>query len=114
MNGSPGPLIKWFLDAMKVEGIAGLVSKHEDKGAVARTIVGYTDGVKTLFFEGEVRGRIVSPRGENGFGWDKMFLPDGSDKTFGEMERSEKEKFSMRKIALVKLGGYLEGEMERG
>jgi len=108
LGGLPGPLIKWFLETLKIEGISELVGKYDDKKASAKTIVGYSDGERTMFFEGVVEGEIVAPRGKNGFGWDKMFLPGGSNKTFGEMTLEEKEKFSMRKIALLKLKDYLE------
>ena len=107
LNGLPGPLIKWFLDSLKVEGIADLVGRYDDGSAVAKTLIGYSDGDSVVFFEGNVKGDIVAPRGENGFGWDKMFLPEGSDKTFGEMSLEKKNEFSMRKIAFGKLKGYL-------
>lgn len=109
LNGLPGPLIKWFLKCVGDEGIYKLVENLEDKSAVAKTVVGFLDEKNNIvFFEGDVEGTIVSPRGENGFGWDKIFLPNGSDKTFGEMGLEEKNKFSMRKKALVKLKEYLE------
>lgn len=110
LNGLPGPLIKWFLETVGDRGIFDMIGGREDRSAVARTIVGYSDGDNVAFFEGEVRGEIVLPRGENGFGWDKLFLPEGSDKTFGEMDLGEKNKFSMRKMALVRLRDYLEGQ----
>jgi XTP/dITP diphosphohydrolase len=40
--------------------------------------------------EGKVFGRLVAPRGTLGFGYDPMFLPDGHDRTFGEMNAQEK------------------------
>ena len=107
LKGLPGPLIKWFLEVLKVDGIYDLVKRYEDKSAVAKTIVGYSDGNNIVFFEGIVEGEIVSPRGENGFGWDKLFLPGGSERTFGEMNLGEKNEFSMRKMALIKLRDYL-------
>jgi len=108
LNGLPGPLIKWFLESIEDKGIFDLIERFDDKSAVAKTIMGYTDGDNTVFFEGDVEGKIVAPRGENGFGWDKLFLPDGSDKTFGEMSLDEKNEFSMRKKALIRLKNYLE------
>jgi XTP/dITP diphosphohydrolase len=52
-------------------------------------------GSETLFFEGKVYGRLVwPPRGDAGFGYDPMFLPDGHVKTFGEMSREEKSGWS--------------------
>ncbi len=108
MNGLPGPLIKWFLESVKDKGIFDLVERYEDKSAVAKTIIGYTDGENMAFFEGEVEGDIVSPRGDRAFGWDKLFQPKGSNKTFGEMTLEEKNKFSMRKKALIRLKNYLD------
>jgi XTP/dITP diphosphohydrolase len=70
-------------------------------------MIGYTDGDQIVFFEGEIKGKIVSPRGTGGFGWDQIFQPEGYDKTFGEMSLEEKNKISMRKQALTKLKAYL-------
>ena len=62
-----------------------------------------TDGaVRT--FEGDVRGSLVwPPRGDNGFGYDPMFVPDGFDITFGEMDPDEKHAMSHRARAFEKL-----------
>jgi len=55
-------------------------------------------------FEGRVEGRLVWPmRGENGFGFDPIFLPNGHDMTFGEMDPSEKKAISHRTDAFAKL-----------
>lgn len=107
LNGFPGPLIKWLVKAIKQEGIAELVSKYPDKSAIARTIIGYSNGKEIKFFEGSLEGKIVSPRGTGGFGWDPIFLPKGFTKTLGEMNLEEKNRISMRKQALEKLKDYL-------
>jgi XTP/dITP diphosphohydrolase len=63
---------------------------------------------KTLFFEGEVKGQILeSRRGNNGFGYDSVFVPDGYDKTFAEMSADEKNSISHRKMAMSKLMDFL-------
>lgn len=55
-------------------------------------------------FEGQVFGQIVWPmRGENGFGFDPVFLPDGKSQTFGEMDPAEKHAMSHRAIAFAKM-----------
>jgi XTP/dITP diphosphohydrolase len=55
-------------------------------------------------FRGEAPGRLVwPPRGERGFGYDPMFVPDGGSLTFGEMDPAEKHKISHRARAFVKL-----------
>jgi XTP/dITP diphosphohydrolase len=55
-------------------------------------------------FEGEVHGRLVwPPRGRRGFGYDPVFLPDGRDETFGEMDPDAKHAISHRAMAFKKL-----------
>ncbi len=64
----------------------------------------YFDGEKFLTAYGEVKGRIIkSPRGKNGFGYDPLFMPDGYDRTSGELELDEKNKISHRAKAFNKL-----------
>ncbi len=106
LNGFPGPQIKWLLQSIRNEGIYELVSKYQDQGAVARTMIGYINGDNIQYFTGEVKGKIVAPKG-TGFGWDPIFQPEGYDITFGEMNAEEKNKISMRKQALVKMKEYL-------
>ena len=110
LNGFPGPLIKWFLKALGNKGIYELVSKYEDKGVVAKTVIGYADGKTVKFFEGVLKGEIVSPRGKENFGWDPIFKPLGFEKTLAEMSLEEKNEISMRKKALEKLKEYLESK----
>jgi non-canonical purine NTP pyrophosphatase (RdgB/HAM1 family) len=59
------------------------------------------------FFEGKVKGTVVSPRGANGFGWDVIFVPEGYDKTFGEMSFEEKNRISHRRLVVDKLSAFL-------
>ncbi|MFP6774415.1 MAG: RdgB/HAM1 family non-canonical purine NTP pyrophosphatase [Alphaproteobacteria bacterium] len=55
-------------------------------------------------FEGRVHGTMIwPPRGSGGFGYDPMFLPDGHDKTFGEIPYDEKQRISHRAVAFQKL-----------
>ena len=55
-------------------------------------------------YEGKIFGRLVwPPRGERGFGYDPMFLPDGEDLTFGEMEPQRKHDISHRARAFAQL-----------
>ena len=107
MNGFPGPLIKWLLKSLGNDGIFNLVSKYKDKTAVAKTIIGYTDGKKIRFFSGKLEGTVVKPKGKKGFGWDGIFQPKGFNKTLAEMSKKEKNKISMRKQALIKLKNYI-------
>ncbi len=79
-----------------------------DRSARFRTVISLIiDGKETLF-EGICEGRItVERRGTQGFGYDPVFIPDGSSKTFGEMDMEEKNRFSHRKKATQKLVAFL-------
>jgi non-canonical purine NTP pyrophosphatase (RdgB/HAM1 family) len=108
MNGLPGPLVKWFHKSMGVEGIYEMALKMGNQKAEAKTTIGYCDSKgKISFFEAEVKGKIVAPRGNIGWGWDKIFQQDGYNKTYAEMTMEEKNKLSMRRLALEKLKKYL-------
>jgi len=110
-NGLPGPLIKWFIKTIGLDGLYKMVSAFKNQNAIAKTVIGYaTNADNVHYFEGEVKGEIVKPRGTKGFGWDALFLPNGSKKTFGEMNMEEKIKYSMRKIATKKLLGYIQSK----
>jgi XTP/dITP diphosphohydrolase len=59
-------------------------------------------------FEGRVSGTLIwPPRGSKGFGYDPMFVPVGSDRTFGEMEPADKHRISHRAHAFRKLREFL-------
>ena len=108
LNGLPGPLIKWFLEKLGQEKLFTIAKKLNNFTAEAKTIVGHMDSRgKIKYFEGSVKGKISSPKGTGGFGWDQIFIPKGYKKTFGEMRPEEKHKISMRKKAFQKLANYL-------
>jgi XTP/dITP diphosphohydrolase len=70
---------------------------------VCALAVVWPDG-RSEWFEGRVEGTLVwPPRGENGFGYDSMFLPVGGTQTFGEMDPAEKHRISHRADAFNKL-----------
>ncbi|HIH25464.1 non-canonical purine NTP pyrophosphatase [Candidatus Woesearchaeota archaeon] len=106
MKGLPGPLIKFFEKSIGLDGVYKLGEVFGNK-AVAKCVIGYFNDNDIKFFEGMIDGIIVSPRGENGFGWDKIFVPDGYDKTFAEISSEEKDSISMRKLAFEKLKEHL-------
>lgn len=108
LNGLPGPLIKWFMKTIGVDGLYKIAEKFENQKATAKTIIGYAKDKDTIeFFEGSIEGTIVSPRGETTFGWDPIFQPSGSSKTFAEMDSSEKNAISHRRQAVQKLAEKL-------
>lgn len=113
LNGEPGvKSARYAGEARSFENnIDKLLSKladTTDRLARFRTVICLMYKGKTVFFEGICQGSIVAERrGSAGFGYDSVFVPDGSIKTFAEMTMAEKNSFSHRKKAIEKLTGYL-------
>ena len=100
-GGLPGPYIKYFLKAIKQEGLYKMACAFEDHSAYAQSIFGLQKDEKSEphLFIGKTDGEIVSPRGQKNFGlsgWDPCFQPKCSKKTYAEMEEDEKNKISHR------------------
>lgn len=108
LNGLPGPFVAWFLDQLKPQGILDMVQGKADRRAEVATCIGYADEHGAHTFLGTVAGTITTElRGEGGFGYDPIFIPDGQTKTYAEMTIEEKNAISMRSIALGKLRDFL-------
>lgn len=100
----PGPLIKWFLHELGNEGLCKLLDAYTDRTATAEVLFGVYDGKELKTYSGTANGTIAhSPKGEMGFGWDPIFIPNSSSKTWAEMTQEEQSATSMRRIALKKL-----------
>ena len=95
-----------FEDNMKL--LLEKMKDIKDRKAYFVTVIALIKDGKLYTFEGRVNGVITTaPRGEKGFGYDPVFLPDGYDKTFAEMTAEQKNKISHRGRALEKLAGFL-------
>lgn len=113
LNGEPGVKSARYagegrsFDA-NIEKLLSNLSGKSDRTARFRTVISLLiDGTETLF-EGICEGRIIEKkRGLKGFGYDPVFIPTGSDKTFAEMDIVEKNRFSHRKKATEKLVAFL-------
>lgn len=92
----PGPLIKWFLHEMKLDELSRLGREFCDGRALARCTLGLWKDGSCHYFTSEIDGNICAPRGTHGFGWDAIFIPTQSKKSFAEMEPAEKQRYSMR------------------
>ncbi len=96
-GGFPGPLVKWMLDTVGHEGMARLAASEGDTRATAICGLFFTDGDHEVYAQGASSGHLVlPPRGPNGFGWDPVFQPEGSELTYGEMTPAEKDAISHR------------------
>ena len=108
LNNFPGALAKWMSDSMGNEGICKILDNFKDRSAYAETCICFNDGKRCRIFSGKIRGTIARhPRGRTGFGWDRIFQPEGHAKTFSEMGMDQKDSMSMRAEAAMKLGRAL-------
>lgn len=81
---------------------------EENRNARFRTVIALIFNGETHYFEGTVSGTIIDDkRGGNGFGYDPIFVPDGYQKTFAELEEKEKNLISHRAKATKKLIEFL-------
>lgn len=84
------------------------MKNENDRTARFRTVIALTEGDGIKEFEGIVNGRIIeSLRGDGGFGYDPVFVPDGYDMTFAELSAEEKNSISHRGRAVAALLQYL-------
>lgn len=89
----PGPYIKWFVEGAGDQACCRMLDGFDDRGAVIRCTFGYYDGDRMEFFDSELPGRIAkTPRGENGFGFDRFFINEGLETTRAEMTQEENER----------------------
>ncbi len=111
LGGFPGTLVRWMLEATGPEGIARTVHALGDDRATARCRLLLLAGDRRVHGDGAVRGRIaVEPRGDGGFGWDVIFVPEGWERTWGETPAAEKDRESHRARAWRDLLGRLVGD----
>jgi non-canonical purine NTP pyrophosphatase (RdgB/HAM1 family) len=107
LNRFPGPFIKFLISSIGAKGISDLVRNYNEKTTVVRCVVCFFDGKEFKFFTGDVIGKIVSPIGKEGFGFDPIFKPNHSKKTFAQMKKEEKNTISHRAIAWKKFKDFL-------
>jgi non-canonical purine NTP pyrophosphatase (RdgB/HAM1 family) len=100
LGGLPGPFIQWFEQSLGLEGLCRLLD-GKDRLAVATSMFGLCTDGSVQFFSGSVSGSISQqPLGENGFGWDSIFIVEGGTKTWGELGAEGKHANNMRGKAL--------------
>jgi len=101
LNGFPGPYSSFVYRTLGVEGILKLLDGVDKRAAHFACVVAYCDGSHTTCFEGVVQGNVnFEPRGQQGFGFDPIFVPDqGDGRTFAELEVDEKNRYSHRALA---------------
>jgi non-canonical purine NTP pyrophosphatase (RdgB/HAM1 family) len=108
MGRLPGPFIKWFLEEIGLEKVCRLADLSPDRSAVASSIYTYYDGNDMKHFNGSLNGTISDhPKGESGFGWNQIFIPEQSRKTLAEMVDEEFKASYMRIKMIKQVGEFL-------
>ena len=104
----PGTFIKFLVDEVPFETICRMLDGLS-REAIARCVFGYYDGSEVKFFEGSLGGVIADhPVGENGFGWDKIFIPEGYTVTRAELNEDDDQKTYTTIKPFAELKDYLE------
>ena len=115
LDGRPGILSSRYAptDAERIAKLLDELKGVENRRARFVCVIAIAaNGEVIETFEGEVRGTILTaPRGENGFGYDPVFQPDGFDKSFAELTAEEKNRISHRAAAYAKALEFVEDEM---
>jgi XTP/dITP diphosphohydrolase len=113
LRGFPGPYAAYAYKTIGNAGLLKLLENVEDRKATFQSVIAYYDGhVAPVCFEGEAAGKITNEErrgnGKSGFGFDPIFQPAGSAKTFAEMIIEEKNGFSHRAKAVRKFAEWYE------
>jgi len=102
LGGLPGPFVKFFEKRLGDDALFKLALEQSEPATVI-CIVAYYDGRELVTARVDLQGTVVPARGEHGFGFDKVFMPAGQSKTYGEMSPVEKDTVSHRAKAVKKL-----------
>jgi XTP/dITP diphosphohydrolase len=109
LNGAPGVYSARYAgeNAAYKDNVEKLLSELQDvenRKAQFKTVMALSLGDEEFIVEGVIKGAITTePKGEGGFGYDSVFVPEGYTQTFAEMGDEQKNKISHRAIALQKL-----------
>jgi len=113
LNGAPGVISARFAGEQKdseanMQKVLDLLQGVDNRKARFRTVIALNYNNEEYLFEGIVNGRIIKERtGDMGFGYDPIFVPDGFDTTFAQMDVDVKNQISHRGRATAKLIEFL-------
>lgn len=104
----PGTFIKFYIEEIPYETICRTLDGLS-RNATAKCTFGYYDGSLMKFFESSLKGKIADrPKGEGGFGWDKIFIPEGYSQTRAELNEAEDKKTYLVIKPFDKVKAFLE------
>ncbi|MFP4001851.1 MAG: XTP/dITP diphosphatase [Candidatus Natronoplasma sp.] len=107
LNDFPGVYSSYVMKTLGCEGILSLMKNKKEREARFECVIGFL-GQEKKMFKGISRGRITrEKRGTKGFGYDPIFLPEESERTYAEMSSEEKNRISHRGRAMEKLLSFV-------
>jgi XTP/dITP diphosphohydrolase len=109
LKGFPGPYSSYVLETIGNQGILDLVSNKANRSALFRSVVAYKDGNNNLTFSGETRGIISDHISKGGWGYDPIFIPEGSSITYAQLGITNKIGVSHRTHALNHFAEWYRG-----
>ncbi len=109
LGGFPGPFIKfWYEQSVGAEKTCEIANHFDQHDCRFVNTLGYFDGKELHYFVEELPGSIpTEPRGENGYHWDVIFIPEGETRTFAQMQPEEKMQYAPQKQLLTRLRTFL-------
>ena len=114
LNGEPGVKSARYAGEARsfkdnIEKVLNKLSAETNRNARFRAVISLIVGGNETQFEGICNGKIIdTPQGREGFGYDPIFIPDGSNRSFAEMSIEEKNRFNHRTKAAAKLVAFLQ------
>ncbi len=114
LNGAPGVKTARYAGESRdpnqnMDLLLRNLDQQNDRSAQFRTVIAWVDDHKNLYFEGIVKGKIAFEKsGIGGFGYDPIFIPDGYDLSFADLDQKIKNKVSHRARAAEQLLSYLD------
>ncbi|HOX41741.1 MAG TPA: non-canonical purine NTP pyrophosphatase [bacterium] len=103
----PGPFIRFFVEEVPFETICSMID-GKSREAYACCVFGYYDGKILKLIESSLRGEIArKPAGENGYGWDKIFIPEGYSVTRASLDPEDDRKTYLQIKPLEKVKEFL-------
>ena len=112
LNGAPGVYSARYAGedgnaAKNIEKLLKELKGEKNRKAQFRTVIALIENGKKHFFEGKIEGKIIEKqKGNGGFGYDSVFIPNGYDKTFAELAPEVKNSISHRAKAMQLLVDY--------
>lgn len=108
LSGFPGVYSSYVFKTLGNDKILKLMENADNRNAYFKTVIGLSRSHEFYYFTGICKGSIAKePKGNNGFGYDPIFIPEKEKRTFAELDIHEKNRISHRGLAIMSLVKFL-------